>query len=104
MVIDDLRVVEVAGHPQQYRYVLRLIEFIPPPPPAAPLTAPGVDLSAADIMDNITDLLGDLPGLPDLLDLNLVNPVPPLKSVVDGFAATAQQIGTALGPLDNLLG
>ena len=46
VVIDDLRVTEVAGRPQQYRYVLRLIEFIPPPPPAVPVVAPGVDRPA----------------------------------------------------------
>ena len=104
VVIDDLRVTEVAGRPQQYRYVLRLIEFIPPPPPPTPLTAPGIDLSAADIIDNITGALGELPGLPNLLDLDLVNPVTPLSTVVDGFKATAGQIATALNPLQDLLG
>jgi len=102
VVIDDLHVTEVAGKPQQYRYVLQLLEFIPPPPPALPLSAP--DLDAADIFDQVTDLLGELPGLDDLLDLDLINPVPPLQSLLDTFTATTCEIGSALQPLNDLLG
>ncbi len=104
VVINDLHVTEVAGRPQQYRYVVRLIEHIPPPPPVQPLTAPGVDLDAEDIFDGITDVLGELPDLGDLLDLDLVNPVPPLQSLLDGLTTTTEQISQALQPLDDLLG
>jgi hypothetical protein len=99
VVIDDLRVTEVAGRPQQYRYVLRLIEHIPPPPPAQPLQAPGVDLDAAGILDQITGVLDQLPGLPDLS-----NPVEPLRTLLEGVMTTAGQIGDTLRPLDELLG
>jgi hypothetical protein len=104
VVIDDLYVTEVAGRPQQYRYVICLVEHIPPPPPPQPLAAPGVELDAEGILDQVTDVLGELPDLSGLLDLNLVNPVPPLKTLVDGVTSTAGQITDALRPLDELLG
>jgi len=104
VVIDDLNVTEVAGKPQQYVYVLQLVEHIPPPPPVQPLTAPGVDLDAGEIFDQVTDLLGDLGDLGSLLDLDLVNPVPPLQSLLEGFTETTRQLGDALGPLENLFG
>lgn len=102
VVIDDLRVTEVAGRPQQYRYVLRLVEHVPPPPPAAPTDVPGLD--AEGIFAQTTDLLGELPGLGDLLDLNLVNPVPPLTTLLSGLASSASDVQAALQPLDSLLG
>jgi hypothetical protein len=104
VVIDDLNVTEVAGKPQQYRYVLRLVEHIPPPPPVQPLTAPGVDLDADGIFDQVTDLVGELPGLDGLLDFDLVNPVPPLQSLLEGFTETTRQLGDSLKPLDDLMG
>jgi hypothetical protein len=104
VVIDDVQVREVAGRPQQFRYELCLVEYVPPPPPAAPLEAPGVDDLAGDLMDDFTDALGDLPELPGLLDLNLVDPTPPLESMLDTFTSATQQIGDALGPLSELLG
>ena len=104
VIIDDLHVTEMAGKPQQYRYVMRLFEYIPPPPPVAPLQAPGVEAAAGGIFDQVTGVLGELPGLGGLLDLNLVNPAEPLEQVLDGFKTTAEQIGSALGGLDALLG
>ena len=97
VVVDDLRTTEVAGRPQEYRYVLRLVEFVPPPPPPQPLAAPGVDLDASGLLDDLTGALGDLLNLPDL-----ANPLPPLQSLVDGVATTASQIGNALQPLSDL--
>jgi hypothetical protein len=101
VVIDDLRVIEMAGRPQQYQYILFLIEFLPPPPPPAPLQAP--DLDADDLFGDITDLLDELPDL-GALDLDLVNPLPPLMGLVDGVAGASESIASALGPLDALLG
>ncbi|NWG18876.1 MAG: hypothetical protein HXY39_00980 [Chloroflexi bacterium] len=103
MVIDSLHITELAGKPQQYRYVVRLIEHVPPPPAVAP-GLPGIDDEAQGLFDNLTGVLGDLPELPNLLDLNLVNPTEPLRTVVDQFASEAEQIGGALGPLADLLG
>ena len=101
VVIDDLRVIEIAGRPQQYQYILYLIEFLPPPPPPLPLQAPGLD--ADDLFGDITDLLDELPDL-GALDLDLVDPLPPLMGLVDGVAGVAEALTSALGPLDELLG
>jgi len=101
VVIDDLRLSEVAGRPQQYLYVLFLLEFLPPPPPPAPLEAP--DLDAEDLFGEITDLLDELPDLGSL-DLDLTNPLPPLTGLVDSVTEAASGITAALGPLTELLG
>jgi hypothetical protein len=103
VVLDDLRVTEVAGRPQEFRYVLRLVEHLPPPPPQQVQTAPGVDLDAAGLLDDLTGALGDLPELPELLDLNLVNPVPPLQSLIGGVAGVTEQMTSALQPLLDVL-
>jgi hypothetical protein len=66
-----------------------------------PLQAP--DLDADDLFGDITDLLDELPDL-GALDLDLVNPLPPLMGLVDGVAGAAESIASALGPLDALLG
>jgi hypothetical protein len=100
VVIDDLHVTEIAGRPQQYSYVLRLLEYIPPPPP---VKKQELSLDAGSLMDGITNTLGDLPGLGDL-NLNLVNPLPPLKSMVGGVTSVADQMTAALGPLNDLFG
>lgn len=104
VVIDDLQVTEKAGRPQQYGYILRLKEYLPPPPPVQPLSAPGVELDAEDIFSGVTDLLGELPGLGDLFDLDLVNPVPPMQTILDDFTSVADEISGSLAPLDDLLG
>jgi hypothetical protein len=101
VVIDDLRLSEVAGRPQQFLYVLFLLEFLPPPPPPTPLEAP--DLDAGDLFDEITDLLDELPDL-GALDLDLANPLPPLMGIVDSVTEAAGGITSALGPLAELLG
>lgn len=104
VIVDDLRVTEVAGSPQQYRYWLRLIEHVPPPPPAGPPAGPDLSSEGSSLLNDITGALGSLPGLPNLLDLNLVNPTPPLRSLVETFTATTRQVSGALGPLNDLLG
>jgi hypothetical protein len=101
VVIDDLRVTEVAGRPQQYTYVMRLEEYIPPPPPAS--AQPSLASDAENLMDGILDTLGDLPDL-SALDLDLVNPLPPMSTLVDGVSSTAGQMASALGTLNDLFG
>jgi hypothetical protein len=54
VLIDDLRLVDMAGTPQRFAYVLTLSEFIEPVEPA---TAAGLD---ADILGDAQNLLGDL--------------------------------------------
>jgi hypothetical protein len=97
VVIDNLVVREIAGRPQEYRYVLRLLEFVPPPPPLPPTQAPGVDLDAESFLEGIGDILS-------LPDLDLTNPLPPLGSLLENVAAASEGLAAALGPLDQLLG
>jgi hypothetical protein len=54
VVIDDVRIQEIAGHPQRFAYVLTLREFIKPVEPA---DASDVDAGA---LDDAKGLVGDL--------------------------------------------
>lgn len=54
MLIDDLKIQELAGKPERFAYVLTLREFIEPVEVAA---APALD---ADILSDATSLLDDL--------------------------------------------
>ncbi|MEU1465856.1 hypothetical protein ABZ467_35455 [Streptomyces sp. NPDC005727] len=62
VLIDDLRVRQLAGRPGRFGYVLTLREFIEPVEPA------GVDPLDADILGDATDLLD---GVLDGLDIAL---------------------------------
>ena len=55
MLIDDVKMQELAGKPERFAYVLTLREFIKPVEPAA--AAPSLD---ADILGDATGLLDDL--------------------------------------------
>lgn len=82
MLIDDLKLQELAGKPQRFAYVITLREFIKPVEPVE--SAPGLD----------ADILGDADGL--------------VKGLVDGLAlALSPNLGTGLEkfvePLGGLL-
>jgi hypothetical protein len=108
VLIDDLQVREVAGRPNYFRYAIRLLEYVPPPAPAAPgLESPidaEIDLAAGDFLDGVTDALSDLPLLDGLLDIDLVDPTAPLTALVDGFGAGVGGLGGTLSSLSDLLG
>ena len=55
MLIDDLKLQELAGKPERFAYVLTLLEFIKPVEPAA--ATPSLD---ADILNDATGLLDNL--------------------------------------------
>ncbi|MFQ3662076.1 MAG: hypothetical protein SNJ69_06740 [Chloroflexaceae bacterium] len=97
VVIDDLQVRELAGRPQQFHYTLRLLEYVPPPPPAPLVQAPGVDLDADAFLAGVGDLLG-------LPDLSLDDPLPPLRGLLDGAREHATRLSEVLRPLAELLG
>ena len=50
-----------------------------------------------------TGVTGSRQAIIDFL-VDLVNPVPPLQSLLEGFTENAQRIGDILQPLDDLLG
>jgi hypothetical protein len=95
--VADLRVVEVAGSADSFRYTLALRQHTDPPP------EPALDDLAGDIADEagslfdalqVPDLLGSIPELSD--------PTPPLKNVLDGVTsalAPVSDVGSALTDL-----
>lgn len=102
VVISDLKVTEVAGSADTFRYALTITQYIEPPPP--PSAAPGaelgfgdlggldlgIDLEAIDLFDimQIPDLLGSIP--------DLGNPTEPLMGLMD-------EVTSATGGLDKVM-
>jgi hypothetical protein len=99
VVVEDLRVAEVASSPDTFHYVLQIRKYTKPPEPPA---APGLDTSMLD------DALGAL-GAMDILD-NLVNipsladPSVPLKGAMSGVQSSTAGLGQVASPLKKLLG
>jgi hypothetical protein len=97
--VADLRVVEVAGSADSFRYVLALAQHTDPPPEP--------DAGLGDLADQIADEAGsmfDALQVPDLLGSipELSDPTPPLKGVLDGVTgalAPVSGVGSALTDL-----
>jgi hypothetical protein len=99
--VADLRVAEVAGVPDSFRYTLALTQHTDPPPqPDAGLDAVGdaIDAEAGSLFDalQVPDLVGALPALSD--------PTPPLRGVLDGVTGALGPVGDAAGALTSLFG
>ena len=104
VVIDELRMEEKAGTPDEMTYWLALRQSPPPPPPPDPLggldsglldQAQGLVDSAAGALDAITKL-GSLPDLKD--------PTPPLKGTLDGVKSITGGLSGVGGGLKDLFG
>ena len=103
VLIEELRMEEVAGDADGFRYRIVLREYTEPPEPPSPAADFGLEL------DPDLDLLADL-GL-DLLDLPAIaadipkvgDVLAPLKPAAETLSQAVAQVGTLLDPLKNLL-
>ena len=103
VLIEELRMEEVAGDADGFRYRIVLREYTEPPEPPSPAADFGLEL------DPDLDLLADL-GL-DLLDLPAIaadipkvgDVLAPLKPAAETLSQAVAQAGTLLDPLKNLL-
>ncbi len=100
VLIADLKVLEIAGSSDTFRYAITLTQHVEPPAPAAPLDAlqQALDLEASDLFDamQLPDLLGSLPDLKD--------PTPPLRGALDGVRTALQSLAGVSGALTDLFG
>ena len=104
VLIEELRMEEVAGDPDGFRYRVVLREHTEPPEPPSPAAGFGLEL------DPDLDLLAGL-GL-DLLDLPAIaadipkigDVLAPLKPAAQTLGQVVAQAGTLLDPLKTLLG
>lgn len=104
VVIDELRMEENAGNPDQMTYWFALRESPPPPPPPDPLG--GLDSGLLDqakgLVDSVAgalDAITKMGSLPDLKD-----PTPPLKGVLGGVKSITGGLGGVGGGLKDLFG
>jgi hypothetical protein len=110
VLIDDLEVKEVAGRPNYYRYTIRLVEYVPPPTPAAPgletpidaeigLEAEEWSAGLADNLDLVSDITDTLGSIPDF-----GNPTEPLMGALDDFKAATSGLDDVTSALKDLYG
>ncbi len=104
VLIEELRVEEVAGDPDGFRYRIILREYTEPPEPAEPGLDLGADLDAdLDLDANLGLDLLDLPAI--AADLPKVGDVlAPLKPAAENLKQALSQAGTILDPLKTLFG
>jgi hypothetical protein len=104
VLIEELRMEEVAGDADMFRYRIVLREYTEPPEPPAPGLDLGADLlgdiadlaaSALDALD-LPALLGDVPQVGQILE--------PLKPAAEALKGAVSQAATVLEPLESLLG
>jgi hypothetical protein len=96
VLIEDLRVVEVAGRPNTFVYQIMLRESPPPPPPPDLLAGVNTDIlgDAQGLFDQAVSLAAVINSLDDVPDFG--NPTVPLSSLLD-------DVETATGALPGLL-
>jgi hypothetical protein len=99
VVIEDLRVAEVAGSPDTFHYVLQIRKYTKPPEPPA---APGLDSS---VLDDAMGALGAMDVLDNLVNIpSLADPSVPLKGAMSGVQSSTAVLGQVASPLKKLLG
>jgi len=94
VLIEHLRVRELAGKPQRFEYLVVLREFIPPPAPA-PIVSPDALGPFGDLV-NAIDAMGRIPDFRD--------PTPPLLRLLDSFQAATEGLTGILGALSDKIG
>ncbi|MEP7380593.1 MAG: hypothetical protein ABI910_02850 [Gemmatimonadota bacterium] len=104
VLIEELRMEEIGGDADMFRYRIVLREYTEPPEPPAPGLDLGLDLldeigALADLGLDLLDLaavLGDVPQVGDILE--------PLKPAAESLKGAVSQATSVLDPLKNLLG
>jgi hypothetical protein len=96
VLIEDLRVVEVAGRPDTFLYQIVLRESPPPPPSVDPLAALN-----ADILGDAQDLFDQAAGLADVL--NTLGNVPSFGDPTEQIGSILDQFGSATGGMSDTL-
>jgi hypothetical protein len=100
VVIEDLKVAEVAGTTSGFRYMIRLRKYTKPPePPATGLLDEGILGDAKSLVDsamNAIDLLASVP--------NLGDPTPPLKGAVKDVHTSTTGLDDVVTDLKDMFG
>lgn len=102
VVLTRFEVYEAASSPDEFSYVLHIMEYIEPPAAAAAPDLAAVDASILDeaqaFMEAATlpDLIGSIP--------NITNPLAPLEHAMDGVEEAMSGLGAVTEHLQSLFG
>jgi hypothetical protein len=94
VLIEHLRVKELAGRPAHFGYRVVLREFVSPPP-SAPTVSPDALGPFGDLVDAI-EAMGSIPDFGD--------PTPPLLRALDDFETATEGLSGVLGALSDKIG
>jgi hypothetical protein len=96
VLIEDLRVAEVAGRPNTFLYQVVLRESPPPPPPVDPLAAVN-----SSILGDAQNLFDQAAGLADVI--NTLGNVPSFGDPTEQIGGILDQFGSATGGMSDSL-
>jgi hypothetical protein len=102
VVLTQFEVFETAGHPDEFSYVLHIMEYVEPPAPAAAPDFAAVDAAIVDAAQNfieaatLPDLLGSIP--------NITNPLAPLENAMNGVEEAMSGLASVTEHLQSLFG
>lgn len=102
VIVTRMEVYETAGSPDEFSFLLQIMEYVEPPEPEAEPDFSAVDDSiledAQNFMDAATlpDLIGGIP--------NITNPLAPLDSALDGVDEALSGLSSVTGNLTSLFG
>lgn len=97
VMVADLKVQEIAGSADSFRYSIALTQYVePPPPPASVDGAVGAEAGQQFNAAQVPDLLNSLP--------NLSDPTPPLRGAIDGVKTAINSLTAVQGALKGLFG
>jgi hypothetical protein len=102
VMITRFDVFELAERPDEFSYVLHVMEYVPPPEPAAAPDLGDVDASILDAAQNFMDAVT----LPDLIGStpNITNPLEPLNGALDGVEQAMSGLSSVGDSLQSLFG
>jgi hypothetical protein len=99
VLVQEMRLEEVAGDPDGFRYEIVLVEYTEPPEPPAPDLGLGLDLGfdinlGLDLLD-LAGILGEVPTIGPLLE--------PIKAAAEDLASALEGAADLLSPIADLL-
>jgi hypothetical protein len=90
-----------ADEPEQFSFALVVVEYVPPPEPAAPEAFPEVDAAILDQAQSFMDAVT----LPDILSLPAFqDPIEPIKGLLSGVQSAMTPLAEVSDALAQLFG
>jgi hypothetical protein len=99
VIVEDLRVAELADSPHTFRYMITIRKYVKPPEP------PQTDLLDSSILGDALGALGAMDLLDNLVSIpSIADPTMPLQGAMDGIKSATGGLANAASPLTRIFG